>query len=350
MYKCALVTGGAGFIGSHLALALKAQFSGIEVIALDNLRRRGSELNLPLLRSGGVTFVHGDVRIADDLARLPAMPDLIIECSAEASAQAGYGDSPGYVIDTNLTGCVNCLELARRHRADFLFLSTSRVYPYERLNALPFVEDTTRFRFPDGNAGIAEDFPLDGARSIYGATKLTSEILVQEYGDAYQMRYVINRCGLVSGARQMGKSDQGVLALWMAAHYFKRPLRYIGFGGQGKQVRDVLHVADLADLVRMQIENFSDYNGSVFNVGGGPEHSVSLRECTDLCQQITGTKIEIGHDGSTRKADLRVYLTDHRRISAVGGWKPRRTPADALQDIHRWLASEENRVRSLLVE
>lgn len=204
MYECMLITGGAGFVGSTLAIALTQQFPDVRIIALDNLHRRGSELNLPRLARAGVRFVHGDIRSLEDLlALLPEAPGLILECSAEPSAQAGYGGSPEYVIRTNLMGCFHCLELARHARADVIFISTSRVYPFEPLNSLPFVEEETRFTLaaeqtgPGASAvGISEAFSLAGARSLYGMTKLAGELMVEEYADAYGLRFIVNRCGL----------------------------------------------------------------------------------------------------------------------------------------------------------
>ena len=293
-----LITGGAGFVGSSLAVAFKNRNPDTAVVAFDNLRRRGSELNLSKLRDSGVQFVHGDVRSAEDLNSLAHAPDLIVECSAEPSAQAGYGGSPAYLIQTNLDGCFNCLELARRSKADFIFISTSRVYPYRRLNELRFTEAETRYvlsgddNVPGASAsGISEAFPLEGARSLYGMTKLAAELMVLEYADAYGLGCVIDRCGLLTGPGQMAKSDQGVIALWMAAHYFKRDLAYIGFGGNGKQVRDFLHVADLFDVVCEQLSDLDRFNGGVFNIGGGSSCSLSLLETTALCEEITGNRI-----------------------------------------------------------
>src|SRR5258708_2241098 len=145
MYERILVLGGAGFVGATLAVAFKCRSPQTDVVAFDNLRRRGSELNLDKLREAGVRFVHGDVRSPEDLNSLAKMPDLILECSAEPSAQAGYGSSPEYPVNTNLAGRFNCLQLARRGKAAFVFISTSRVYPYRRLNELRFSEDTTRY-------------------------------------------------------------------------------------------------------------------------------------------------------------------------------------------------------------
>jgi CDP-paratose 2-epimerase len=354
MYECILIAGGAGFVGSSLALRLKAAFPRTEVVALDNLHRRGSELNLPRLAGAGVRFVHGDVRRPEDLAAAPA-PGLIIEASAEPSAQAGYGGSPEYLIETNLNGCFRCLELARRHRADFLFLSTSRVYPVRELNALAWREGKTRFELLEDQPmtgaspeGVNEDFPLEGARSLYGMTKRAAEIMITEYADAYRLRCATLRCGLIAGPWQMGRTDQGVAALWVAAHHYRRNLRYIGFGGAGKQVRDVLHVEDLCELVELYVSDFPRFAGRLFNAGGGRCGCLSLREMTALCEEITGNRIEIDADLEERPADVRVYITDHRRLTEFCGWRPRRDPRAVLADIHQWIRSAEDLLRPVL--
>ena len=350
-----LVTGGAGFIGSNVAVALKSRRPAGRVTVLDSLRRRGSELNLPRLREAGVLFRHGDIRNPEDLAPPREPYDLIVECSAEPSALAGYDGDVRFVVNTNLAGTINCLELARQCKADVLFLSTSRVYPVARLNELPIVEQSTRFALLDdsgvpgaGAAGIAEEFPLDGYRTLYGATKLASELLIAEYRHMFGLRAVVNRCGVVAGPWQMGKVDQGVFTLWVLAHHFRRSLQYIGFGGMGKQVRDLLHVADLIDLVELQLARMAELDGRVFNVGGGLETSLSLQETTSLCQEIVGGKLEIGADEATREGDVRVYVTDNRRVTEATDWRPRRTPRDILADIHAWITANEAAVRQAL--
>jgi CDP-paratose 2-epimerase len=350
-----LVTGGAGFVGSSVTLALKKNQPQAQVTAFDNLHRRGSELNLARLREADVAFVHGDIRSPADLTGLPEPPDLIVECSAEPSAQAGYGGSPEYLIDTNLIGCYHCLELARRVRADFVFVSTSRVYPYRRLNDLAYEEGPERFHLSAeqtvagaSGLGVSEDFCLDGPRSLYGMTKLAGELMVTEYADAYGIRCVIDRCGLLSGPWQMAKADQGVMALWMAAHYFRRDLSYIGFDGSGRQVRDFLHVDDSCDLLLKQIGDFDKYQGRLFNVGGGLAFSLSLQETTRLCEEITGNRLRIASVAETRPADVRIYLTDHRRVTAVNGWRPRRDARATLTDIFEWIRGAEAQVRYAL--
>jgi CDP-paratose 2-epimerase len=342
------ITGGAGFVGSNLAYSFRRRFPKMKVTAIDSLKRRGSDLSLPRLQDASVEFVHGDIRCPDDLAELPDF-DLLIDCSAEPSVHTGTKGSPHYVLDTNLTGTIHCLEAARERKAAFLFLSTSRVYPIASMNAIPFVEDETRFRWTAPGAaipglserGIGEDYPLYGARSFYGASKLAGELLIREYVEAYAMPALINRCGVLAGPWQMGKVDQGVVTHWVARHAFGRPLRYIGFGGRGKQVRDILHVDDLFDLIVLQVASPASWDGRVYNVGGGREVSVSLLELTELCRRETGREVPIGNVPETSAVDLRIYLSDTRKVEADFPWKPKRSPARIVHDIWSWI--DENR-------
>jgi len=338
-----LITGGAGFVGSSLSLMLKRDLPDADVCAFDNLRRRGSELALTRLRAGGVAFVHGDVRAPEDLSEVGAF-DLLIECSAEPSVQAGYNGSPAYVIQTNLSGTAHCLEAARRHKADVIFLSTSRVYPIERLRSLPLERCGDRLDISDASSGagwsshgISVDFPLSGHRSMYGATKLASELLIEEYRAMYGIRAIINRCGVLSGPWQMGKVDQGFIVLWASRHLFGGALGYVGFGGEGLQVRDVLHVNDLYDLIRLQVGDFPRYDGAVFNVGGGHQRSVSLAELTKMCRERSGREIPLGQRADTSPADVPYYITDNAQITAASGWEPRLGIAALLDDIFSWL-------------
>ena len=356
MPETVLVTGGAGFVGAALAIAVQRTYPDAKVIAFDNLKRRGSELNLARLKAAGVRFIHGDVRSLADLTAIQPEPDLILECSAEPSVLAGYGESPEYLIHTNLIGCFHCLELARRTKADFLFVSTSRVYPVALVNALECAETDTRYTLRAEQSmagasqhGISEKFPLDGARSLYGMTKLAGELMVAEYADAYGLRCVIDRCGLLTGPWQMAKSDQGVIALWVAAHCFDRTLKYIGFGGSGKQVRDFLHIDDFCDLALDQIANMKAYAGRSWNVGGGSANSVSLREATDLCREITGKSIEVTPTNENRPSDVKLFITDHRAVSAVRGWRPKRDARRTFGDIAEWISAQGPELRAVLM-
>ncbi len=342
-----LVTGGAGFIGSSISLALAARYPDWEIVACDNLYRRGSELNLPRLRTAGVRFEHADVRQPQDLAAVGAV-DALVECSAEPSV-LGASD---VIVPVNLTGAYHCFEHAARSGAQVIFLSTSRVYPIAHQEALLFDEADTRFELraaqPLNGAsaeGIDETFPLDGRRTMYGASKLAGELLLTEY----DVPWTINRCGVVAGPWQMGKVDQGVFTHWMLSFLRGRPLTYIGYGGTGKQVRDLLHVDDLVDLVERQLtERDGTWDGRTFNVGGGRAGSLSLAEATELCREITGNDVEVSAAGESREGDVRVYLSDCAALRAHCGWEPQRGPRQILQDIHDWVRANETLVYGAL--
>jgi CDP-paratose 2-epimerase len=350
-----LVTGGAGFVGASVSLALKERNPDWELLAFDNLKRRGSELNLPRLRDAGVAFVHGDVREPGDLMALPAI-DALVECSAEPSVLAGFGEAADYVVRTNLLGAYHCLQLARRDDAVFLFLSTSRVYPIELLNQLRLTETATRFELAAeqelvgaSEAGISEAFPLGAARTLYGATKLAGELLAAEYADAFGLRVVIDRCGVIAGPWQLGKVDQGVFTHWVLSHHFGRPLTYLGYGGTGKQVRDLLSVADLVELIDEQLRNLDTWAGFTGNVGGGPGCSLSLLETTQLCRELTGNEVPIEATGEARPGDVPLYVSDCARLFERTDWRPRRAPREILADIHGWVKDNETALEAALV-
>jgi len=349
-----LVTGGAGFVGSHVALYFKREEPGSTVIALDNLRRRGTELAMQRLASGGVEFRHGDVRNSEDLADIGSL-DLLVECSAEPSAQAGVHGGEHYLINTNLIGTINCLDHARRYDAMVVFLSTSRVYPIAHLRALPLVTTETRFVIPATSTGpgwsargITEEFPLTGSRSLYGATKLCSELIIAEYVALYGLRAVINRCGVLAGPWQMGRIDQGFVALWAARHLFGGALSYNGFGGAGLQVRDVLHVGDLYRLIREQIGQIEIHNGKIYNVGGGADCSVSLKELTEKCVERAGRQLALVSRPETDPVDIPFYVTDNSTVSAATGWRPSLSVGHILDDVFGWLRNHRGEVEAIL--
>jgi CDP-paratose 2-epimerase len=350
-----LVTGGAGFVGSSLSLGLKARHADWELVAFDNLRRRGVELSLPRLAAGGVKFQHGDIRLPEDLEAVGKV-DAVLECSAEPSVLAGLTSSASYAVATNLTGTAHCLEFVRRHGAGLLFLSTSRVYPMGSLQRLVLTERPTRFELLEPNPpvpgltahGVAEGYPLEGARSLYGATKLASELLITEYVEAFGLKAIINRCGVLAGPWQMGKVDQGIVTHWVLSHVLGRPLSYLGFGGKGLQVRDLMHVDDLCELVDRQLARLHEARGEVFNVGGGVPVSVSLVELTRLCAKATGREVPIGAVAETRFADIPWYCTDARRVQAKFGWAPRRSAETIVDDVARWVVANREALERAL--
>ncbi len=349
-----LITGGAGFVGSSLAISLTMKYPDYQIICMDNLSRKGSELNLPRLQSAGIKFINGDIGNKEGFNSVGVV-DFILECAAEPSVMAGINSSIDSLFNTNLIGTINCLEFAKKCNGTFLFLSTSRVYPIEPIEKLLFTETENRFELTDKQLvagvtakGIAENFSLEGYRSFYGTTKLASELIINEYNRFYGLKSVINRCGVITGPWQMGKVDQGVVVLWLAKHFWKKKLSYIGYGGEGKQVRDMLHVKDLFRLVDWEIHNLDKVNGMTFNAGGGKPISVSLKELTTLSEDITGNKIQIDKVPENRQADIRIYLTDNSKVTAATGWEPSITPKEILEDIYLWLQENQEALESIL--
>ena len=340
-----VITGGAGFVGSNIAVSLKQEYAECEIVAFDNLHRKGSELNLPRLEHSGISFVKGDVRNSQDLNDLGHI-DFMIECSAEPSVLAGRGGDTDYLIQTNLQGAINCAELCRQCDAPMIFLSTSRVYPIKPLLNCEMSESDSRFELRSSQnvpglseLGVAETFPMNGVRSLYGGTKYAAEIMLEEYRDAFGLPIIINRCGVLAGPWQFGKADQGIAAFWTAAHYLGKKLKYIGFEGSGKQVRDMLHIDDLIRLIKMQIANPAKFAEDLYNVGGGTFSSLSLLELTEICQNITGNRIEITAEPEMRYADIPIYISDNRKITEFCGWKPEKSPETLIADIYEWMVN-----------
>jgi CDP-paratose 2-epimerase len=294
------------------------------------------------------------VRELGDLARLPPVTALI-ECSAEPSVMSGTDGDTSFVFHTNLTGAYNCLELARRDGAFVLFLSTSRVYPVAALNRIAYDEGDTRFELSDdqsmpgaSGAGISEEFPLSGPRTLYGMTKLAAEMLIEEYREMFGLRAVVDRCGVIAGPWQMGKVDQGVFAHWLLSHHFGLPLTYFGYGGTGKQVRDLLHVADLAALVEEQLGAPEDWDGQVVNVGGGTEVSLSLLETTAICRELTGNEVPIASSPEVRAGDVPIYVSDCARLFERTSWRPTKTARETLADLAAWIGEHADDLHDTL--
>lgn len=349
-----IVTGGAGFVGSTLCLQLKNKYPSYEIVAFDNLKRRGSELNLVDFQKQGILFVHGDIRNNEDVLAIGQF-DVLVEASAEPSVTAGLDSDPTYVINNNLFGSIHCFNACIKNNAKLIFLSTSRVYPINIIENANFIEQKTRFVFHDNqkqigisSTGISEQLTLEGARSFYGTTKLASELFIQEYASFYGLKSAITRFGVIAGPRQMGKTDQGVATLWMAKHFWGKPLQYIGYGGKGKQVRDLLHVDDLVELIDFQIHNIEKFTGKIYNAGGGINNSVSLQEMTSICEKITGNTIRIDEIEQTRTADLRIYITDNSMIEKEIGWKPKKKVEEIFVEIYEWIKDNEKQLALIL--
>ena len=256
-----LITGVCGFVGSALAECLMERVEGIHMVGIDNLMRPGSETNRARIEKLGVEFIHGDLRSASDIAGLPVC-DWVIDAAANPSVLAGLSGSGSSrrLFEHNLSALGNVLEYCSEHKAGLLLLSSSRVYSIAELVAIPlcvkdrsFVVDPAA-ELPRGLTvdGIGVDFSTAAPVSLYGATKLASEIMALEYGAAFDFPVWITRCGVLAGAGQFGTPAQGIFAFWVNAHLRHQAIRYIGFEGTGNQARDAIHPRDLAALLLAQ--------------------------------------------------------------------------------------------------
>ncbi len=336
-----LISGICGFAGSVIARALAAQGQGFEISGFDNFIRPGSEGNRDELKSLGIKLVHADVRAASDLDALPPS-DWVIDAAANPSVLAGVDglSSSRQVVEHNLGGTVNLLEFCKRHRAGFILLSTSRVYSIEPLAGLPVVVADGAFRpgavaLPAGLGplGVSESFATSAPISLYGATKLASEALALEYGHTFNLPVFINRCGILAGAGQFGRPDQGIFSYWINSHLRRRPLKFIGFGGTGHQVRDCLHPKDLAPLLAAQLSAPRVAPADrVVNLGGGVESAMSLRQLTDWCDDRFGAH-PVAADPAGRQFDIPWIVLDPSKAARVWDWKPKTPLLAILEEI-----------------
>jgi CDP-paratose 2-epimerase len=338
-----LITGVCGFVGSTLARALVESGARHELFGFDNFIRPGSETNRAELRGLGVKLFHGDLRAASDLETLPAV-DWVIDAAANPSVLAGVDGktSSRQLVEHNLSGTVNMLEFCKQHRAGFILLSTSRVYSIAPLASLEVVAEQNAFRpalnsrtLPAGvsAAGVAENFPTLAPVSLYGATKLASESLALEYGETFNLPVFINRCGVLAGAGQFGRADQGIFAYWLNAWLRKRPLKYIGFGGHGHQVRDCLHPRDLVAALAQQFTAPKlTADDRVANFSGGAASAMSLRQLSDWCAQNFGPHT-VAADLTPRSFDIPWIVLDSAKAKRLWRWKAKTATSAILEEI-----------------
>jgi len=323
-----LITGVCGFVGSTLAECLHERAEGIRLVGVDNLMRPGAETNRRRLERLGVEFIHGDLRSASDIAAIPAC-DWVIDAAANPSVLAGHTGvgSSRRLFEHNLDGMGNVLEYCKERRAGLLLLSSSRVYSISALAAIPLVVRNQAFTLDPAGAlprgltvnGIGVDFSTAAPVSLYGATKLASEIMALEYGAAFDFPVFVTRCGVLAGAGQFGTPDQGIFGYWINAHLRRRPLRYIGFNGAGYQSRDAFHPRDLAALLMAQMRSARSGGQRVYTAGGGPGNSMSLAQLTAWCDDRFGQHVP-SVDPQPRKYDVPWVAMDNTSAIADFGW------------------------------
>jgi len=335
-----LITGICGFAGSVIARGLREALPAATIFGIDNFSRRGSETNREPLRALGIGVAAGDVRFPADLDTLGAA-DWVIDCAANPSVLAGVDGvtSPRELLDHNLAGTINLLEYCRARMAGFILLSTSRVYSIPPLAALPVTVRDQAFAplpgapIPGFSArGVSEDFSTEPPLSLYGNSKRCSELLALEYGLSFQFPVRINRCGVLAGAGQFGKADQGIFSYWIHSWSAGRPLKYIGFNGAGHQVRDCLHPRDIVPLLVRQMGEPSRPVSPVQNLGGGVENAMSLAQLSGWCAAELGPRA-IEPQSQPRPFDIPWMVLDCARAARDWDWRPATPVRAILQEI-----------------
>lgn len=343
------ITGICGFVGSTLARGLIA--AGHQVTGFDNFIRPGSETNRAPLEKLGATIITADLRDARAMDALPAA-DFVVDAAANPSVLAGVDGktSSRELVDHNLTGTINVLEYCKANKAGFILLSTSRVYSIAPLATLPTVvrddalaPDVTK-TLPAGltAAGLDESFATQAPVSLYGATKLASEAMALEYGETFGFPVFINRCGVMAGAGQFGRADQGIFAYWINAWLRKRPLKYLGFGGHGHQVRDCLHPQDLLPVLEKQFAAPKLAAADrLANFSGGAASSMSLKQLSDWCAGRFGAHTVV-QDGTPRPFDIGWMVLDHAKATRLWDWRPATPTPAVLEEIARHAEQNPN--------
>ena len=326
-----LITGGCGFIGSSLSIFLKDKIKNVKILSIDNLSRKGSNLNLKRLSEKKIKNFKANIRRSNKLTRLPKF-DLIIHCAAEPAIEASRKKIEE-VFNSNLVGTFNVLKKCAKDNSSIIYLSSSRVYTMENLFKLK------------KKGSVKESFNVENVKSIYGFTKLSSELLIKEYSYLYKIKYIINRVALVSGPWQFGKEEQGFVSLWIWRHLNRLKLNYIGFGGTGRQIRDVLHIEDLCELILLQIQKLKKINNKVINVGGGKRNSLNLLQLTRLSTYITKNKMKIGSIKKTSPYDVPYFITNTSYVKKLYKWKPKRNLKKIIADICFWMKSNKSNLK-----
>ena len=318
-----LITGGCGFIGSNLAIFLKEKIKNVKITSIDNLSRKGSQLNHKRLSRKGIKNFKINIVDSNKLIKLPKF-DLIIHCAAEPAIEVSRKKIEK-VFESNLIGTFNVLQKCAKGKSNIIYLSSSRVYAIENLLNLK------------KKGFVNEDFNIENPKSIYGFTKVSSEFLIKEYSYLHKIKYIINRVALVSGPWQFGKQEQGFVSLWVWRHLNRLNLSYIGFGGTGRQVRDVLHIEDLCELVLLQIQKFKKINNKLINVGGGKKNSLNLIQLTKFCKDITNNTIRINSVKKTSPYDVPYYISNINYVKKLYKWKPKRDLKKVITDLYDWM-------------
>jgi CDP-paratose 2-epimerase len=332
-----LITGGCGFIGCNAAS--RFTLLGHSVTALDNLSRSGSDRNLEWLREQGqVEFIKGDVRDADFVGNLIGQRrfDAAIHLAGQVAVTTSVAD-PRLDFEINALGTFNLLEAVRRHSPETIVLNASTNKVYGKLPDFNLEEQPLRYALPDLPHGVNETQPLD-FHSPYGCSKGAADQYSVDYARIYGLRTVNFRQSCIYGYRQFGVEDQGWVAWFTIAHAVGQPVTIYG---NGKQVRDILFVDDLIDCYLAAIERIESVSGMIFNIGGGPNNTLSLVELLELLSERSGRMVEHGFD-EWRPGDQPVYVSDIRKAGSLLEWQPKVSVIEGIDRLVNWVVANKD--------
>lgn len=320
-----LLAGGCGFIGSNLSIYLKKK--NFQVASIDNLSKKYCNLNEKRLKNNKIKNFRVNLLDKQKLEKINFIPDIIIDCAAEPAVEVSSKD-PGKNIENNFNTSLNLLNFAKKYQSKFIFLSSSRIYSINKSYEL-FKSKKKKY--------YTEDMIDEDPKTIYGFSKYATELLIKEYSYAFNLKYIVNRLGVTSGPWQFGKVEQGLVSLWLWSHFKKKTLNYIGFGGSGQQIRDVLDIDDLCDLIYKQIKKITKVHNITFCVGGGKKSNFKLKELTELCEKITTNKIIIKKIKKTSIYDIPYFISSNSKISKYYNWKVSFKLEDTLKKTFDWM-------------
>lgn len=328
-----LITGGAGFIGTNLAERLVAR--GDDVVIFDNFSRGGTRENLAWLQgrhTSGIRVRHGDLADAEAVCAAARGVTVIYHLGGQVAVTTSVRD-PRADFSANALGTLNVLEAARLSGDNpiVLYASTNKVYG--ALEGARAIEQATRYAFADLPHGVPETWPLD-FHSPYGCSKGAGDQYVRDYARIYGLRTVVFRQSCIYGYRQFGIEDQGWLAWMVIAATTGRPITIYG---NGKQVRDVLFIDDLLDAYDSAVQRIDVAAGEIYNVGGGPQHSMSIWvEFGPILADMVGQAIPVTFC-DWRPGDQPIYISDVRKAGRDLGWSPRVSPREGIGRLHQWV-------------
>ena len=339
MSKNYFITGGAGFIGSNYVSRLLER--GEKVTIYDNLSRAGAPRNLAWLKEkfGETAFqiTVGDVRDTALLTTSCRAADVIVHLAAQVAVTTSV-THPREDFEINALGTFNVLEAARlnERKPVIIYASTNKVYG--GMEDVKVVEDATRWHYVDLPLGCPETQPLD-FHSPYGCSKGTGDQYVRDYARIYDLPTVVLRQSCIYGPRQFGVEDQGWVA-WMIIAAVTG--RQITICGDGKQIRDVLHVDDLLNAYDVAIARIEAVKGRVYNLGGGPENTMSIwTEFGPLLESLLGKPVPVRRAG-WRPGDQKVFVADIRKAGGELGWEPKIGVDEGVKKLFKWVKENRN--------